>query len=58
MSYKPIEVWDLVDVDDRLPALKVLADSIAVHVVHAFRFETSKYAVDRRGWEQHEDLPL
>lgn len=46
--------WESVDPDWREPSLRIIVDSVCVHIIRRVQFETDEHRVTRRRWEKQE----
>lgn len=46
--------WDSVDPDRREPSLRIINDSICVHLIRRVQFETDEHRVTRHSWAKQE----
>jgi len=49
---------DQYNYDDREPALRIITDSIEVHIVRRVQFETEAHVVTRHRWEKNDKIPF
>jgi len=46
--------WESVDADWREPSLRIIIDSVCVHIIRRVQFETDEHRVTRHRWEKQE----